>query len=72
MPSHRKGLGMMISHVRAALLATAAVAAFSSVSPAQAAAADTATAAGDDATGGEVIVTAQKREQKLIDVPQSV
>ncbi|WP_404712992.1 TonB-dependent receptor [Sphingomonas sp. MMS24-J13] len=56
---------MMIFRVRAVLLASGAAIALASPSPAETSAAD-----GDQQ--GEIVVTAQKREERLIDVPQSV
>jgi iron complex outermembrane receptor protein len=63
----------MIFRFRSVLLATAgavtiASSAFGAASSAPAAAETSA----DETSQGEIIVTAQKREQKLIDVPQSV
>jgi outer membrane receptor protein involved in Fe transport len=62
-------------HIRtkAWLLATGAAVAFAAPLHAADAAADApAVSAGNDVAQGEIVVTAQKREEKLINVPQSV
>jgi len=63
----------MIMRSKAWLLATGAVALFASPSFAADTASKAALAPSSiDASQGEIVVTAQKREQRLLDVPQSV
>jgi iron complex outermembrane receptor protein len=59
----------MIARSKVWLLATCAAVA---LAPPLLAAAPVVTAQGDGAASDEIIVTAQKREQRLIDVPQSI
>ncbi|HMI19539.1 MAG TPA: TonB-dependent receptor [Sphingomonas sp.] len=61
----------MISRSKAVLLASAAAVAFASPAFAETPAAPTESGANDQSRG-EIVVTAQKREQRLLDVPQSV
>src|SRR4051812_2939867 len=62
----------MISRSKAWLLTTGAAIALAAPAIADPAAAPAEAAAADTGPQDEIIVTAQKREQRLLDVPQSV